>query len=76
MSHVITSSYNHFIIMRTHRWPYGPCFWSILCSCRVRDVGFFLPCRVGVSGHLVGSPDMADPTWKVLEAKRPPTVKK
>ena len=28
MSHVITSSYNHFIIMRTHRWPYGPC-WSI-----------------------------------------------
>ena len=26
MSHVITSSYNHFIIMRTHRWPYGPCY--------------------------------------------------
>ena len=26
MSHVITSSYNHFIIMRTHRWPYGPCW--------------------------------------------------
>ena len=26
MSHVISSSYNHFIIMRTHRWPYGPCF--------------------------------------------------
>ena len=26
MCHVITSSYNHFIIMRTHRWPYGPCF--------------------------------------------------
>ena len=25
MSHVITSSYNHFIIMRMHRWPYGPC---------------------------------------------------
>ena len=25
-SHVITSSYNHFIITRTHRWPYGPCF--------------------------------------------------
>ena len=24
-SHVIRSSYNHFIIMRTHRWPYGPC---------------------------------------------------
>ena len=27
-SHVITSSYNHFIIMRTHRWPYGPCLNS------------------------------------------------
>ena len=26
MSHVITSLYNHFILMRTHRWPYGPCF--------------------------------------------------
>ena len=26
MSHVISSSYNHFIITRTHRWPYGPCF--------------------------------------------------
>ena len=26
MSHVITSSYNHFIMM-TNRWPYyGPCF--------------------------------------------------
>ena len=25
MSHVISSSYNHFIIMRMHRWPYGPC---------------------------------------------------
>ena len=25
-SHVVTSSHNHFIIMRTHRWPYGPCF--------------------------------------------------
>ncbi len=25
-SHAITSSYNHFIIMRTYRWPYGPCF--------------------------------------------------
>ena len=24
-SDVITSSYNHFIIMRTHRWPHGPC---------------------------------------------------
>ena len=24
--HIITSSYNHFIIIRTHRWPYGPCF--------------------------------------------------
>ena len=24
-SDVITSSYNHLIIMRTHRWPYGPC---------------------------------------------------
>ena len=24
-SHVITSPYYHFIIMRTHRWPYGPC---------------------------------------------------
>ena len=24
----ITSSYNHFIIMRTHRWPFGPCFYS------------------------------------------------
>ena len=27
-SDVITSPYNHFIIMRTHRWPYGPCFCS------------------------------------------------
>ena len=27
-SHVVTSSHNHFIIMRTHRWPYGPCLWS------------------------------------------------
>ena len=26
VGHVITSSYNHFIIMRTHRWPFGPCF--------------------------------------------------
>ena len=25
-SHVITSSYNHFIITRTHRWPYRPCY--------------------------------------------------
>ena len=25
-SHVVTSSHNHFIIMRTHRWPYGPCY--------------------------------------------------
>ncbi len=24
-SRVVTSSHNHFIIMRTHRWPYGPC---------------------------------------------------
>ena len=24
-SHVIISSYNHFIIMRTYRWPYGLC---------------------------------------------------
>ena len=24
-SHVITLSYNYLIIMRTHRWPYGPC---------------------------------------------------
>ena len=24
-SHVITSSYNHFLIVRTHRWPDGPC---------------------------------------------------
>ena len=28
MSYIITSSYNHFIIMRTHRWPYGPCFFN------------------------------------------------
>ena len=26
MSPIITSSYNDFIIMRTHRWPYGPCY--------------------------------------------------
>ena len=25
-SHVITSPYNHYVIMRTHCWPYGPCF--------------------------------------------------
>ena len=25
-SHVITSSYNHLIIIRTHRRPYGPCY--------------------------------------------------
>ena len=24
-SNVITSSYNHFIIVMTYRWPYGPC---------------------------------------------------
>ena len=29
-NHVITSSYNHFIIMRTHRWPYGPCYHLLL----------------------------------------------
>ncbi len=32
-SHVITSSYNHLVIMRTHRWPYapyGPCFTLFL----------------------------------------------
>ena len=29
-SHVITSSYNHFIIMRTHRWPYGPCLQTFV----------------------------------------------
>ena len=27
MSHAISSSYNHLIIMRTHRWPYGPCLF-------------------------------------------------
>ncbi len=26
--HRIKSSYNHSIIMRTHRWPYGPCLGS------------------------------------------------
>ena len=35
-SHVITSSYNHFIIMRTHRWPYGPCLALVL------EFSFFL----------------------------------
>ena len=30
MSHVITSLYNHFIIMRTHCWPYGALFHIIL----------------------------------------------
>ena len=24
----IIKSYNHFILMRTHRWPYGPCFMT------------------------------------------------
>ena len=28
-SHIISSSYNHFIIMRTHRWPYGPCYMKL-----------------------------------------------
>ena len=28
MSHVSTQSYNHLIIMRTHRWPHGPCFYK------------------------------------------------
>ena len=43
-SHVITSSYNPFIIMRTHRWPYGPCsiFFFLLkvfniCRSRLRQ---------------------------------------
>ena len=30
-SHVITSSYNHFIIMRTYRWPYGLCCCKLCC---------------------------------------------
>ena len=29
LSHLVTSSYNHSINMRTHRWPYGPCFYTI-----------------------------------------------
>ena len=42
--HKITSSYNPFIIMRTHRWPYGPCsiFFFLLkvfniCRSRLRQ---------------------------------------
>ena len=31
-SHVITSSYNHLIIMRTHRWPMG-----LVCIVEYRD---------------------------------------
>ena len=30
VSHVITSSYNHSVNMRTHRWLYGPCYRYIL----------------------------------------------
>ena len=35
-SHVVTSSYNHFIIMRTHHWPYGPCcyLWIFFTSAK------------------------------------------
>ena len=25
-SYVIPSSYNDFVIMSAHRWPYGPCY--------------------------------------------------
>ena len=31
--HVITSLYKHFIIMRTHRWPYGPCSRDLVICC-------------------------------------------
>ena len=36
--HVITSSYDHFIIMRTHRWPLGLvlCRRSFICFISVR----------------------------------------
>ena len=37
-SHKITSSYNHFIITGTHRWPYG------FCSLALRRSGNFTPC--------------------------------
>ena len=30
LSHLVTSSYNCSINMRTHRWPYGPC--SLPCA--------------------------------------------
>ena len=33
-SHVVTSSHNHFIIMRTHRWPYGPCLQQPPTLCK------------------------------------------
>ena len=28
LSHLVTSSYNRSINMRTHRWPYGPCLMN------------------------------------------------
>ena len=28
----VTSSYNHFVIVSTHRWPYGPYFKALLFS--------------------------------------------
>ena len=34
-SDVITSPYNHFNIMRTHRWPYGPCFQLSFLICYI-----------------------------------------
>ena len=64
----ITSSYNHFIVMRMHRWPYGACLRSFLCSYLVRHVGFFRSCRVGVSGRQVGSSDIAKPTWHLFDS--------
>ena len=41
MPHVITSSYNHFIIMRTHRWPYRPCKMLPLIFIRDYDENVF-----------------------------------
>ena len=37
-SQVISSSFNHSIIMRTHRWPYGPCLVATEPFCQLHEL--------------------------------------
>ena len=60
-SHVITSSNNHFIIMRMHRWPYGPSLTSYAdkrlllkrCKdkCNLTETGPIRPIRPTIRPH-------------------------